>query len=97
MLVNIGQVGMFIAGGTNNRILDNVVYGEQRPGSNVGIYVADFSDGPCSGHTVSGNRPVPQRRWSPQRLLAGSGCGTVTSSGTDWVAPLILSNLRVAL
>jgi hypothetical protein len=97
-LVNIGQVGMFIAGGTNNKILDNVVFGEQRPGSNVGIYVADFSDGPCSGHTVSGNRVrfrnedgVLNGYWQ------GSGCGTVTRSGNDWVAPLILSSLRVSL
>ena len=97
-LVNIGQVGMFIAGGTNNKILDNVVYGDQRPGSNVGIYVADFSDGPCSGHTVSGNRVrfrnedgVLNGYWQ------GSGCGTVTRSNNDWVAPLILSSLRVSL
>ena len=97
-LVNIGQVGAFIAGGTNNKILDNVIYGAQRPGSNVGIYVADFSDGPCSGHTVSGNRVrfrnedgVLNGYWQ------GTGCGTVTRSNNDWAAPLVLSSLHVSL
>ncbi len=97
-LVNIGQVGAFIAGGTNNKILDNVIFGAQRPASNVGIYVADFSDGPCSGHTVSGNRVrfrnedgVLNGYWQ------GSGCGTVTRSNNDWAAPLVLSSLHVSL
>ena len=55
-LLNPGQVGIFIAGGTNHQILDNVVYGETRPSSNVGIYVWDQTDDPCSGHTVRGNQ-----------------------------------------
>jgi hypothetical protein len=97
-LLNIGQVGMFIAGGTNNKILDNVIYGEQRPGSNVGIYVSDFSDGPCSGHTVSGNRV---RFFNASGVLngywQGGGCGTVTKSLNEFAAPLVLSSLRVSL
>ena len=97
-LVNIGQVGMFIAGGTNNKILSNVIFGEQRPGSNVGIYVSDYSDGPCSGHTVSGNRVrFRNEDGALNGYWEGSGCGTVTRSGNDWAAPLILSSLRVSL
>ena len=53
ILLNPGQVGIFIAGGTHNAIVDNVVYGEQRPLSNVGIYVWNQTDEPCSDHEVS--------------------------------------------
>jgi hypothetical protein len=55
-LLNVGQAGIFIAGGTDHKILDNIVIGEQREGSNVGIYVDNRSDAPCSGHEVRGNR-----------------------------------------
>ena len=53
ILLNPGQVGIFIAGGTHNAIVDNVVYGEQRPLSNVGIYVWNQTDEPCSDHGVA--------------------------------------------
>jgi hypothetical protein len=97
-LLNIGQVGIFIAGGTNNKILDNVIYGEQRPGSNVGIYVSNYSGGSCSGHTVWGNRVLFRNADGVLNgYWQGSGCGTVTKSGNDWAAPLILSSLRVSL
>lgn len=98
ILVNIGQVGMFIAGGTNNSILDNVIYGEKRLNSNVGIYVAKYSSGTCSGATVSGNKV---RFWNEDGVLngywQGSGCGTVTKSGNDFKAPLDVTGLRVVL
>ena len=97
-LLNIGQVGIFIAGGTNNKILDNVIYGERRPNSNVGIYVNKYSDGTCSGHTVSGNRV---RFWNDDGVLngywQGTTCGTVTKVGNDFAAPLNLAGLRVVL
>lgn len=97
-LVNIGQVGIFIAGGTNNRITDNVIYGEQRPRSNVGIYVWDQSDGTCSGNVVSGNRVRFQKPdGTKSGYWGGGGCGTVTMSGNDFWAPLTLSSLRVVL
>ena len=49
VLLNPGQVGIFIAGGTNNAIIDNVVYGDQRPSSNVGIYVWGQDNRRCCG------------------------------------------------
>ena len=49
VLLNPGQVGIFIAGGTNNAIIDNVLYGEQRPSSNVGS---------TSGARTIGNAPI---------------------------------------
>jgi hypothetical protein len=58
ILVNPGQVGAFIAGGTNNQITDNIIIGQQRADSNVGLYVWNQSSTPCSGHTVARNRVV---------------------------------------
>lgn len=98
-LVNIGQVGIFIAGGTNSSIRDNVIYGEARPLSNVGIYVWNLSGAACSGHAVSGNRVYylkPDGR-TESGYWGGGGCGTVAMSGNDFSASLTLSSLRVVL
>ena len=54
--MNPGQVGIYIAGGTNNQILNNTIYGAPRTNSNVGIYVWNLSGGSCSGSDVKGNR-----------------------------------------
>lgn len=99
ILVNPGQVCMFIAGGTNNRIEDNICIGQVRTNSNVGIYVADYSDGSCSGHTVTGNRVrwynedgVANNRWT------NGSCGTVAGwDANDWGASLDIEAYRVRL
>lgn len=97
-LVNIGQVGIFISGGTNNKILDNVVYGEPKTGANAGIYVWNLSGAACSGHVVSGNRVHFQKAdGTYQGWWSGGGCGTVTMSGNDFRASLSLPSLRVVL
>lgn len=98
-LLNVGQVGMFIAGGTNHKILDNVVYGEARPGSNVGIYVWNQADGTCADHEVSGNR-VSWRAadGSANPAWDGGGCGEVAGWSTnDWDAEIDPESLRVQL
>lgn len=54
-LLNPGQVGAAIAGGTHHAILDSTIKGEQLPKSNVGIYVAKMWGGPFTDHELSGN------------------------------------------
>lgn len=99
ILLNPGQVGIFIAGGTDNAILNNVVYGEQRPLSNVGLYVWNQSGSACSGHEVRGNRV----RWYGAEGEASpawdaGNCGTVAGWSTnDWSAILDPTTLRVEL
>ena len=99
VLLNPGQVGIFIAGGTNNAILDNVIYGEKRPSSNVGLYVWNQSDSACSGHEVRGN----QVSWiradgEPNPAWDQGNCGTVAGWTTnDWSAALDPTTLRVDL
>lgn len=97
-LLNIGQVGIFIASGTNNKIQDNIIYGEPRSGSNVGIYVWNLSGGTCSGAVVTGNKVRFQKAdGTISGYWWGGGCGTITHTGNDFWAPLSLSSLRVTL
>jgi hypothetical protein len=98
-LLNPGQVGIFIAGGTNNAILDNVIYGEKRALSNVGIYVWNQSDSPCSGHEVRGNKVLWYRADGDANPGWDQGnCGTVAGwSANDWNAALDPTTLRIPL
>ena len=98
-LLNVGQVGLFIAGGTNHKILDNVIYGEQRARSNVGIYVWNQSSTTCSGHEVSGNRVWWRKADGASNPAWNAGnCGTVSGWSTnDWNASLDPAALRVGL
>jgi hypothetical protein len=97
-LVNIGQVGIFIAGGRNNTIHGNAIYGAPRNNSNVGIYVRNSTSSTCSGHKVTDNRVRFQKEDGTRSgYWQGSGCGTVTRSGNDWWAPLTYSSMDVHL
>ena len=96
-LVNIGQVGAYIAGGTNNQILNNKIYGGARSGSNVGIYVANYSGGSCSGHDVKGNRVYFRKSNGVESGYWEDGSCSVSRSGNDFSAPLSVSKLRVHL
>lgn len=97
ILINPGQVGIFIAGGTGNSILNNTIYGAQRPKSNVGIYVWNQSSAACSNATVNGN----QVSWynaagAPNPFWDGENCGSVTGTN-QWDAVLDPLALAVAL
>jgi hypothetical protein len=98
VLLNIGQVGVYIAGGTNNRIESNVIYGEPRLNSNVGMYVWNQSGAACSGAAVVSNRV---RFWKADGTFSpwwlGDGCGTLTFSGNDFSTAIDPATLRVAL
>ncbi|MGK2849305.1 MAG: right-handed parallel beta-helix repeat-containing protein [Candidatus Limnocylindrales bacterium] len=99
ILLNPGQAGIFIAGGTNNAIIDNTVYGEQRPASNIGVYVWNQSESPCADNEVRGNRV----RWSredgePNSAWDQGNCGPVVGWSTnDWDAVLDPASMRVEL
>lgn len=96
-LLNIGQVAIFIASGSNNKIQDNVIYGEPRTGSNVGIYIWNRSSSACTGAVMTGNKVHFQKADGTQSgYWYGGGC-TVSSSGNDFWAPISLSSMRVSL
>jgi len=91
ILLNPGQVGIFIAGGTNSRIEDNTIYGEQRPLSNVGMYVWNQAAAACSGHTVSGNKVNWYRADGIRNDYYNAGnCGPV--AGTNDFATVLNPN-----
>lgn len=100
VLVNVGQVGMFIAGGLNHQMVGNIVIGQAIPRSNVGAYVWNQSSSPCSGHTVSSNRV----RWlRADGVVNGfwnaNNCGSITGLPTNnWNdTTLNIENYRVVL
>lgn len=86
-LVDPGQVGIGVAGGDNIRVLDNVVYSEAQPWSNVGVYTWDFGDG-CGAVEISGN----SIDWTSSSGVSngywdGGGCD-VTEYDNNWNATL---------
>lgn len=99
ILLNVGQVGAFIAGGTDHKIIDNVIYGEKRTLSNVGLYVWNQSSTPCAGHEVSRNRVSWRRADGASNPSWNAGnCGTVAGWSTNqWNASLDPATLRVGL
>jgi len=98
-LLNPGQAGIFIAGGTNQSIVGNVVYGERRPRSNVGIYVWNQSSSKCANSEVRDN----QVSWTndagaPNPAWNARNCGRVRGWDTnDWDAELDPATLEVRL
>ncbi|MBK0380698.1 right-handed parallel beta-helix repeat-containing protein [Mucilaginibacter segetis] len=56
ILVDPGQYGMAIAGGTNIKIINNTIYAKQQPFTNVGIYIWNQSKYVCALNTISGNK-----------------------------------------
>lgn len=54
-VLNPGQVGIFISGGTSSHIDQNVIVGQTRPLSNVGAYISSGAGAACAD-TFIGNR-----------------------------------------
>lgn len=88
ILVNPGQVGIFIAGGTSCSIIENVIIKPQ--GSNggsgdVGVYVWAQGGVSCSNHTVSNNRVLWYRAAGGTNPYWNAGnCGPVAGSNNIW-------------
>jgi len=56
ILVDPGQYGMSIAGGSNNIIDGNVIYGKSQAFTNVGLYLWNQYAAACANNTVQNNR-----------------------------------------
>ncbi len=99
VLVTPGQVGIGISGGTDIHVVDNLVYGAKRAGSNVGISIWNQSPGSCSGNEIGGNKVTwYAANGSKNGAWDGGGCGSVVGwSSNDWDAGLSYSHLHVVL
>ncbi|MFW5700948.1 MAG: T9SS type A sorting domain-containing protein, partial [Cyclobacteriaceae bacterium] len=57
ILVNPGQYGIAIAGGSSVQLIDNSIYGKQQSFTNVGLYVWNQDTSvSCANHIIAGNR-----------------------------------------
>lgn len=101
MLVNPGQYGIGVAGGTNMQILNNKIYAKQNTFTNVGICVWNqyTSTSSCAMIAVSGN----QINWTAAGGYLNSGwnngnCGAVEGwDNNSWSANLSAAILPATL
>ena len=99
ILLNPGQVGIFIAGGTNHKIIGNTIYGEKRTSSNVGLYVGT-STRPRARVTRSGTTWCPGRTPPDPptpRGTAGTAGPSPAGRSNTWNANLDPASLQVTL
>jgi len=98
-LVNPGQYGMAVSGGTNMQILNNQIYAAQNTFTNVVVYVYNQYTTGCSLIIVSGN----QVNWTNSAGVSNpnwddGNCGTVTGwSSNTWGANITSSILPSAV
>jgi hypothetical protein len=89
ILVDPGQCGMAIAGGTNVSIINNSIYAKQQTFTNVGLYYWNQSGLPSSAITISGNKinftgstGMLNNTWLPSGSLVPTGWSTNAYSST---------------
>jgi len=77
-LVDVGQMGIGVAGGTHIQILNNHIYGHRQSFTNVGIYVWNQSDSSCSNITVQGNYvDFTNKKGEKNPFWDGGNCGEI--------------------
>ena len=92
-LVNIGQVGVYIAGGTNNQILNNTIYGGRVPDRTSGSMSRTTRAARAAGMTSRAIASTSASRTASERLLGGRRLRIGLGLGNDFSAPLSLSKL----
>jgi parallel beta-helix repeat protein len=101
ILVDPGQVGIAVAGGTNIKVINNQVYARSQDHTNVGMYVHNYTN-PCGNVILSGNQVNFTRgdcnRWptycnvsSP--LWNDSSCTNVKDTLNNWHSSITASIL----
>jgi hypothetical protein len=96
IIVNSGSIGIGIAGGHNNRMLNNKIYSSSFPWGGVGAYVWLWSptEPACYGHEVSGNRVnFTDKNGAANNWWDGANCGAITMSGNIFGDPTITANI----
>ncbi|MGZ3813436.1 MAG: right-handed parallel beta-helix repeat-containing protein [Mucilaginibacter sp.] len=84
ILIDPGQYGMAVSGGTNMSIVNNTIYGKSQPFTNVGLYYWNQSGLPSSNITISGNKVnFTSPKYGVNNTYLGSGNVTPTGWGTN--------------
>ena len=101
-LVDPGQYGMAISGGTNMSVINNSIYGKAQSFTNVGLYYWNQSGKASSGITISGNKiNFMSSSGQQNNTWLGSGATTPTGWSTNVLSktlgesllPAVLTNL----
>ena len=90
ILVNPGQYGIAIAGGTHINVMKNVIFGKRQPFTNVGIYIWNQHTSGCAFNTISGNKVNwTNARGEPNHGWNNGNCGNVNGWDTNiWGAAI---------
>jgi parallel beta-helix repeat protein len=94
ILVNPGQYGIAVSGGTNISIINNKIFSKQQSFTNIAIYAWGQSVAGCSLITISGNRV----NWTNKSGIVnsfwnGNNCGTLFGWSTNVYDPLLTENI----
>ncbi|WP_317127853.1 right-handed parallel beta-helix repeat-containing protein [Mucilaginibacter terrenus] len=95
ILVDPGQYGIAIAGGTHISVINNNIYGRRQPFTNVGIYVWNQHTSACALNVVQGNLVNFKSADGASNPGWNQGnCGKVYGwENNDWNAPINASML----
>lgn len=93
-LVNPGQYGMAISGGSHNSITNNSIYGKPQSFTNIGLYVETIGGYTVSNATVSGNKILFHNSGGTENDV-WLAPGTQTPSG--WAANTLGAALSAAI
>lgn len=85
-LFNPGQYGMAVAGGANMRILNNKIWGDQLPWSNVGLYVWNQNKDDEGNLILMSDITVKENKisWLDRDGNLNTGWNAGNGEGIDW-------------
>ncbi|HTD99609.1 MAG TPA: right-handed parallel beta-helix repeat-containing protein [Mucilaginibacter sp.] len=84
ILVDPGQYGMAVSGGTNMSVINNSIYAKAQSFTNVGLYYWNQSGLPSSNITISGNKVnFTSQKWGLNNTYLGAGNATPIGWGTN--------------
>lgn len=84
ILVDPGQYGMAVSGGTNMSIINNTIYAKAQSFTNVGLYYWNQSGLPSSNITISGNKVnFTSQKWGVNNTYLGPGNAIPTGWSTN--------------
>ncbi|HTE00537.1 MAG TPA: right-handed parallel beta-helix repeat-containing protein [Mucilaginibacter sp.] len=99
ILVDPGQYGMAVSGGTNMQITNNSIYAKAQSFTNVGLYYWNQSGLSSSAVTISGNKVnFTSGMYGKNNSYIGSGSATPTGWSTNtWNASITASILPATI
>lgn len=92
-LLNPGQYGMAIAGGSNNIIRNNKIFAKQQPFTNNPLYMWAQAGTACSNNTVINNRATWTDKYG--RINGGWDAGNCSNSNFQYPIAITESELGV--